>query len=110
MTTPTEKPNGKNSKKEAKAEPKTEAKADTAADQADAAELKRKEAIRDNARALYKTIIESADFSKDSFIELGESVRARKPWDQLHPAVMKCLMRIGRDLKLEPIPDAPAGN
>ncbi len=70
----------------------------------EAAKKARSVAIRQNGAALY-ALLKDAGFTRDSYIELGESVKAGKKWDELHAVVMRILMVIGRDFKPEPVPD-----
>jgi hypothetical protein len=66
-----------------------------------------REAIKRNAERIYDTL-KGAGFNRDSFIELGESVKAEKSFRELHPAVVYPLMRIAANYV--PIPVAPVAS
>lgn len=92
-----DKPNGK---------PDAAAAAAAVESDADKARAARRAALVQNGRALY-ACMQDAGFTRDIVIELGESGKAGKAWEELEPAVMKVLMRIGLKFKPVRVPDAP---
>ncbi len=49
--------------------------------------------ILKRGRRLYQ-LFKKAGFTRDSFIELGESVKADKSFQELHPVVAKLILKI----------------
>ena len=44
------------------------------------------------------TAFREAGFTRDSFIELGESVKKHVPYKSLHPAVARLIMKVAKDI------------
>lgn len=105
-TTPEDKKSGdKSDKKKAKpngeaVERKQEASEKPQKQEQDDLSEKKKQrtaAILKESKRLYKHFSE-VGFTRDSFIELGESVKASKPFEQLHPVVAKLIMKVAANM------------
>lgn len=76
-------------------EKKEESKNGKAEEEAKKAERTAK--ILAEGKRLYRHFSE-AGFKRDSFIELGESIKAGKTFEQLHPVVARLILRVGAKL------------
>ncbi len=78
-----------------KEEPAAEAKSEANGEPSEEEKKKKErvEKILATGKDLYQ-LFTDAGFNRDSFIELGESVKVKQPFEKLHPVVAKKILKI----------------